>query len=91
MSGLMRKDRDGIQACTAMIAGLFAVLVMLAGPTEKAYAQGPLVADISADEVAITIDFNGASLLLFGAAPPHRLAAGLLAQLLVPVHLCGRG
>ena len=67
MSGLMRKDRDRIQACTAMMAGLFAVLVMLAGPTEKAYAQGPLVADISADEVAITIDFNGASLLLFGA------------------------
>ena len=67
MSGLMKRDRQGVEAWTALMAGLFALLVMLAGPTEKAYAKGPLVADISADEVAITIDFNGASLLLFGA------------------------
>lgn len=49
------------------LLGLIGAVMMQAGLVNSAYAKNQLVTDISRDEVAITIDFNGASLLLFGA------------------------
>lgn len=43
------------------------IMASLAGLTDTKAADNRLVADLSLDEVAITTDFNGESLLLFGA------------------------
>jgi uncharacterized protein (TIGR02186 family) len=48
------------------LAVLFLVLMLLPGLAARAEADR-LVADLSADQVAIKTDFNGTSLLLFGA------------------------
>ena len=54
---------SGHSKLTAFLASLL-MLVAIAGAPVKA---STLVADLSLDEVAITTDFNGESLLLFGA------------------------